>query len=469
LLESLDGMTHDIAVDILRGKLAVDDLGEGLETVPQDPQDPALLRHQHTLAWQHAGLWRVGTDFFQPYARIVGFGPDDNDYAMREVLGSDRDCWTLAQFQELRARFYMQRRSEDRVVFQPDGTAVLFERRPDPAFWLKVSTEPDAALKAFLALRRLDQQGTMPKGADTSHDPRYWRFYEALLDATKLSDVDINEVSMRTSERTALAALVPLQDRIIEAGWSREAAQAGDDRDATNLAKEALFNANEAFKLAKLRVRIRQQAETCGGFLQLAVKDPYKGNYDLEVPAKPLLRWASRNWYGVASGLAPWAVICPQGMKMQCDNPMHTDWIVGAGLDPAMAYNMEHPVNQAAWQYAVALSKGNGEDFVRLAGKGKAVGRIVFPAPNAGVPDGCIAVVPNAGVDYEIAMLSACKSGRGAVIAAVGGKLAHLATVARETEGRVALVENAMTAFTEGELVELDFDEMTLTRLTFHD
>jgi phosphoenolpyruvate-protein kinase (PTS system EI component) len=47
----------------------------------------------------------------------------------------------------------------------------------------------------------------------------------------------------------------------------------------------------------------------------------------------------------------------------------------------------------------------------------------------------------------------------GAVIAAVGGKLAHLATVSRELGARLVVVDEAMTRFSEGDLVTLDLDE----------
>jgi phosphohistidine swiveling domain-containing protein len=45
----------------------------------------------------------------------------------------------------------------------------------------------------------------------------------------------------------------------------------------------------------------------------------------------------------------------------------------------------------------------------------------------------------------------------------VGGKLAHLATVSRELGARLVVVDEALTRFSEGDIVTLDLDEGQVT------
>lgn len=150
-------------------------------------------------------------------------------------------------------------------------------------------------------------------------------------------------------------------------------------------------------------------------------------------------------------------------MKMVGDSSMHTDWWIGCGMNENAAYDHDHPVNKAAWRYAYSLARVKGQNCIKLAGKGKVTGTVVFPKPNEGVPAGSIAVVPFAGVDYEIALLSACKSDAGAVISQVGGKLAHLAIVSREMNGRLVVMDEAMTLMQEGQLVTVDLENSQVT------
>lgn len=474
LMESVEGpMTLDLAVEVLQGKVMFADLGEGLQPVPQDLSNEKFRRQRSTFEWQHAGLLQVGPDFYQPYARVLGFDADDKAFAMTEVNGQqDSDgsawCdWTPESFRRLRARYYAEDRHNDRVEFAEDGTAYLFCRRPDPPFWHTTTRDPMAAVQTFLAQRRLTMHGQ--RKSRTENDPRHWRFYEDLLDKSRLDLCFDGDALLTPESQAALEQLVPLQDALSEARSARQGVFQDDDPEWDRAEDGALEDAQDALNLARLRLRIREQAELSGGFTTLQVEFTPDELTPVEVPAQPLYLWASRNWRdGLVSGLAPWKPVCPQGLKMMMDNPIHTDWLVGAGYDPRIAYDMNHPLNKAAWRMSLSLAREGNQDFVVLAGTGKATGRVVFPRPNEPVPDGCIAVVPFAGVDYEMAMLSACKSGRGAVVAATGGKLAHLPTVARETASRVAVLDNATQAFTEGELVALDFDKGILTRLAFN-
>ncbi len=480
LMDTLQGMTYDLAVGVLQGKLSIKVDADGdLATCEQDPTDEAYLRYRGTYDWQHAGLWQIGAEFYQPYAVVERFGFEDQQYAREELQRwEDRD-YTPAEYRTLRARYYAEHRETDLVHFDNKLGAVLFKRIAGPAFWQASHKEPAAAIAAFLKLRRLSSLKAEPLRDTQATDFRHWKFYESALYLGKLRMSRWDETLLTPAILDTLTTLVEVADNVQIARWDEEAKKAGlpveaeeddeDDRDEKGRPrrKEKWTYAQWQSRLtsALLRAEIREKAAKSGGFIQLVLKDRDDGESTVVVPAAALLRWCSRNIRGARwDDIPAWTTVSPSGMKGLSDDPVHTDWWIGAGFEPREAYHEEHPLYKAAWNFSVNLSFTYGQDFVKLAGKGRAFGRVVFPKPNEAVPEGSIAVVPFAGVDYEIAMLSACKKGRGAVIAQVGGKLAHLATVARETEARVLVVDNAMNVFRAGEFVLLDMDNMTLQR-----
>ncbi len=470
LMDTLQGMTLDIAVDVLRGKLSLKTDGDGLETCAQDPEDAHYKRFLDTYEWQHAGLWQVEAEFYQPYGAVKRFGRDDAEFAAAEMrIFEDRD-YTPSEYRSLRAKYYCERRESDLVVFDQELGAVLFKRVPGPAFWQQSLKEPQAALAHFLKRRHLESFGTDSAGRDPlAGDPRHWLFYEPALMRTQLREPRWDETLLSEPVLDTLMTLIDHQHALREARWAEESRKAGFDAEDDELEDDedrpSAHELESRLETALLRARILEQAHANGGFLPLTVKD-YDGVESIvDVPALPLLWWASRNITGFKwEDLPRWNTVCSSGMKMLGDNPMHTDWWVGAGFQPEHAYADEHPLNKAAWNFSLSLARTHNCDFVKLAGKGRVFGRVTFPKPNEGVEPGAIAVVPTAGVAYDMAMRTACKEGRGAVISAVGGKLAHLVTVAREMEARIVVVDDAMNVFKEGEFVSLDLDKGTLFR-----
>jgi phosphohistidine swiveling domain-containing protein len=478
LMDTLEGMTLDIAVDVLRGKVALKSDGDGLDTCPQDPEDEHYKRFLETYEWQHAGLWQVDAEFYQPYGVVKRFGRDDEQFAAAEMrIFEDRD-YTPSEYRLLRAKFYCERRESDLVVFHPKHGAVLFKRVPGPAFWHQSFRESSDALANYLTRRSLESFRTeRPERNPLSGDPKHWRFYAPAMRLLQLREPRWDEDVLSDSVLETLETLIALQDKIRDAKWAEEARKAGrDDEDFDELEEDerneddgerlSVNQLESRFETAMLRAQIREQARTNGGFLPLTIKNEFgEGESVVDVPALPLLWWASRNIPGFKhEDLAHWPTVCESGMKMMGDSPMHTDWWIGAGYEPEGAYYDDHPLNKAAWNFSFTFNRTHKCDFVKLAGKGRVLGRVVFPKPNEGVEAGSIAVVPSAGVAYDMAMRTACKGGRGAVIAGVGGKLAHLVTVAREMEARIVVVDDAMNVFKEGEFVTLDLDKGTLER-----
>jgi phosphohistidine swiveling domain-containing protein len=455
LMDDIDGMTLDAAVDVLSGRQTLMADGDGFDLVSQNADSLEFIKYRHDVAFQTAGIFERDGEFFQPYAR-VRFGKADEGWALEELTRYPDETMSPLQFFEKRARYYARNRISDLVTLGPDGEAVLLGRVRDPAFWVKTFDDASEALAAFKAIRPLEDAYNETLQFTAGFDARHWLFYEKAMSTGQLLPDSLMTSPLGREDRKALATLSGLMDAVL-------LARASEESSPGSYAGPTLWEAEQAYTQAVLRFRIVEQAEDSGGFLEFTVSD--EGEHrTVRVPRAPFLHWAVRDIKSLPrESLPKWETVSPFGLKMAYDNPVHTDWWLGAGLPLDDVYKA-NVVNEAAWAFCSRLAYEAGHSCVNLAGKGKVFGQVVFPKPNEPVTPGSIAVVPFAGVDYEMAMLTACKYGGGAVIAAVGGKLAHLATVGRETGARLVVVDGAMTGFREGEFVTVDADNAQVIR-----
>lgn len=456
-------LTLDECVAILTGESTLAREEQGYRVAPQDQNCGALARYRSTAAWQQAGILDVDGEFYQPYAKIVSFGSADEEAVLAVSRQRDGDYFSMEQYRQRRAMYYARSES-DIVRFDVSTEPVLFQRVQGPAFWVKTFTEASEAVESFQVSRSLESLGHASRTTTAEGlFPNNWEFYfQAAIEGFLFESDDIDLVRNGNVHLEKLLQLKNSLDTTMYQVDSGELDFFDDDGYDRKVRLSADFERN-ALALF-YRVRILEKAKVQGGFMTLHVGEGEQA-YDLQVPRSPFLFWASRGIHRVdieASDMQLWRPVSPLGLKMMSDDPMHTDWWIGAGLNPRDAYETNNPVNAAAWKYCSALAFSEGRQCIRLAGKGKVTGGVIFPKAGESVPEGTIAVVPNAGVDYELALLSACRKGAGAVIAAVGGKLAHLATVSRELDGRLVVVDEALTRFSEGDVVTLDLDAGTV-------
>lgn len=449
-------LSLDNAVKVLSGECTVLGDIEGVMTLsPQDKTNADFLRHKHQLEWQKAGIMERDGKFYQPLEEIHGFSKADEEFAV-EYLKRAMTWVTCDGYRQQRAKFYTQWHPGSIVCFDAADNPILFRLVCDPPFWMPAFTDAKAAFTDFMKKRSSSLESV---GQDAVRADDVAFYLGALAHDLLILGGDYR---LPKQAQTCLDKLMKLRSQVSEAvDEANEHSELQFDARGYGITEERLM---EQYGLdARVLIyqhRIEMQAEKVGGFLNLPVKYP-DGERLVRIPYAPFLHWASRTGDRKEKqmGTLPiWTRVCPPSFKMLNDNPMHTDWWIGAGLPLDDAYVDDHPVTQAAWHYAFGLARTKGAQCVRLAGKGKVTGPVFFPAPNEGVPAGAIAVVPSAGPAYEIALISACKEGAGAVIAAVGGKLAHLAIVSRELGARLVVVDNAMTIFKAGQTVVLDLD-----------
>lgn len=438
-------LTLDESISLLRGDLTLVDAENGQIKLAEQPKDcPELKRYLSTAHWQHAGILEHDGEFYQPYAEIVGFNWQDSN-AVFERMRELEDWFTMKEFREMRARHYVDKPFDDIVRFDTGGDPVIFKRVQGPAFWMTTFTDPAEAVKDFHAAKRhMEQRGGSVDRSESCKADSLEFYLKAAREGFILKDFD---GIVKGEEGEILERIMEMRDRFD----NRD-----DSEDDPWYSDESRFQ--DAVSALYWKWRVDRAAEKNGGFMEIeADSERDDGKVTYRIARIPFLWWAyeRRRHEGV---LPHWDIVCPSGMKMYGDNPLHTDWWVSSGLALKQAYDHDHPLNQAAWKIATKWQYTEGAKCIKLAGKGKVSGPIVFPKPNEAVPAGSIAVVSHAGPDYQLALTTACKGDSGAVIAQVGGKLAHLAIVSREMGARLVVIDEALTKFKEGELVTLDLD-----------
>lgn len=408
-----DGVT-DAAMKILDGKarLTGDEKGMGLE----DELPNVREAYQRDLHFIYAGRVKLQKSWYRPKAFVRVFGPEDmrRSHAIREgersVIQGDGGYNMIQKISRARVAAYAV--EGERVVRCDRHFAkwVIFEPCGEAPFWWDEPTTPDEALKKFLAVgKRLDEyvhDETFPEAEPMTFGsvrtaPTKEEADEVLRKAREDDDL---------RERAYKATLAVYRTKIL--------AQAGDD----------LFEMT------------------------------YK-KHTLKVPRAPFEHWALGRT-ALKPFAPPWEPVCPSGMKLQLDDPYHTDWMVGAGLDLYKDYHddkLRKASYNASWEVQQKYSEWKCQ--VLVAGIGRShYGAIVHPKPGEPCEAGQVVVLPSLDPKYLEATLKA-----GAIITEQGGALAHLATVSLERGTPVVRVEGALKTYLPKMRVTVNTAEGTIT------
>jgi phosphohistidine swiveling domain-containing protein len=134
---------------------------------------------------------------------------------------------------------------------------------------------------------------------------------------------------------------------------------------------------------------------------------------------------------------------------MMNDDANHTDWVIGAGLDPEDRELLYYPgpVADAAMKLSHELQdKFDEPSDVHVLVDGPVVsGTVVHGKRNKPTPPGSIVVLPDLRTQYLEAIAEAA-----GVITENGGETAHLAQVGREQNLPIVRVANAREKYEEG-------------------
>ncbi len=489
LMDELGGMTAEIAKSILLGgKKLVNMPGSGdLDLADEDDAEDYLRNFDY----QFKGVYVTADGrFMRAYAVVTSWGPEDmraNDII--PALGSD-DVYPRRgpkadrkQSLSYRSLFYADDPDRDilRILRLPsdyvlahnlpphgDFSVLFKEVKGFPAILAKAAGLEDAqaALDELIAsgrgLKEVGYSHTFPpeyykirQETEVDQEPTLERTMEALREP---ADVDV----LLTHQKAQL-----VEGRIKEADelgeMLNEASRTINDPGAPMTNRLRHWSAyqrlhkevNQEERMAGYRAAILKQAGE--DVFELTIEEHNGSTKKVTVPRAPFVAWSINRtgWFNLAP---KWQPVCPQGMKMLGDDPLHSDWIIGAGLHPDdWSIGDENPLSKAAHaeMYRIQAKLLNFEVPV-LSGSGAVFDKIVHlkPGERSG-GRGRIAVIKNAGPDYVWAAQEAIDTG-GALITEAGGSVAHLVTVFRDQDLKIVRIPKASKLYPPGQWVTVD-------------
>ncbi len=229
----------------------------------------------------------------------------------------------------------------------------------------------------------------------------------------------------------------------------------------------------EEYKLA-----IAKQADEGLGWYEFDYEDDNKQKHHAKLPFAPFFNWCLYGGQFRANLLKPWDYVCPPDMKMPCDNRDHSDWYVGGGYDldkcyknwdkeadsiMNAAYDQKYKVQKEFLDYDLAtLVRPKSQ---RYNGHITNIDKDNIPTTlKLDDSKSFIITVKSAGVEYDLLVRNLLKKGHVIILTEVGGRLCHLATVAREMNDKsdnqigIFMKEDITNMFYDGKFVQIDVD-----------
>ncbi len=433
LVDGLEGMSTDIAISILKGDaklVGVNDL---------DLEDDDATKYKADLDYQFAGVFAdTNGRFLRPYAVVTSWGRDDL------LTGDARtDITNNARGSQMAVVTSLGRNTYRQPLHYADNPAtdIALEADIDTG---QVSESRGGPLgKGEMVLCRVVTN--FPHLIYSHHGTRAIKEAIAALYAR---GIQLKEVGAGDEPEEAPATSSLEEIRSVARAAARQINNESFEERVARQNRELAerFQRDETIK--EYRKLIIEQAGGDTFPLTYAVKGVEK---TVQVPTAPFENWSL--WRTSGASLAkPWKTISPSGLKMQGDDPYHTDWMLGAGLN---LHDMEED-GSTLHEVAFAENFRMQEDLLDFAatvlcGDQEAYGEVVHPRPGESVDPDKIAVIPVAGPRY----LQAAMTAR-AVITEQGGAMAHLVSIGREKGVTIMRVENARKLYPVGSKVTLN-------------
>lgn len=433
LMDGLEGMTYEYAIAILEGHSRLEGANSDVTLVAEDETTRQELQVDYNENYGMSGFLKFEGRMYQAYRVIDNLGVADCSklYQLQEVISGDRLCpgWLdnpgtvhekacrprafSASNVETRAKFYASRQESDigRMVQNKLGrwVVVLFEEVTAgiTPFWR--AKEESAPQKAYDTIA-----GYLP----------VWGYRQMFGDAAANESIEPGEALPQPNPESEKPD--PTQEELAQ--------------------QAAAFEAE--WKALREKVIAFADADDEYGWHTFKYVQPGRAPLVLRAPKRAAICYALSTTAG--HHLMPkYEPLSPSGLKLDEDNPYHTDVWLGCGFDiDKSIYDRDNPAYHAVLDMTFDLQKSllNFEVHV-LAGGVEVTGKVVY-ADSEVIDKDCILVISNAGVEFEVQALKA-----GAVICETGGKLAHLVTVCRELSKPIIRMPDARQQLKEGQRI----------------
>jgi len=516
------GVTYEQAIQLLKGEanfVGNAEIGNPNSTLSWEtlsPKGKVAKDMKKQLDYTYGTTFKYKDHYWKPYASVQGWCKEDMDFA-RSYQGPyliiNGDIRSNSRFANgaLRSLFYADNHGSDMLVClnnSPEEISdVLCAKAPMPPIWIDVPmNDPVAHLNALIKAKKLSLSERGSADVEPVFEPISNRKPSRTKPVPKeyegADDVELTqrEIATRSRELTQQfiidinAAADTAAIRAVEVKYEDAFSHLTKSREQTNAVPHDVWDMREeAFKKARTNIeemyanRVRAQADVIGGWYELKLTDEDCPDYDppfIKVPKNAFINWALRGFRFADFGKVQpeWPCVAGSGWKLPMDDPYHTDWMLGAGIPLSETYGRDFDaedkkaiplaerVRDASFSAKHDLvEEWTGVEFSILA-KGDttyAYGSVVFAKPDQEVPPGSIAIAPNAGPKYYLAMISANREDergdRGLLICQTGGQLAHLAVVGREQNCTVLMIPKALAKFRETDRVGIHLDTMKMT------
>ncbi len=459
MLDDAPGAAYRLATSIGSGDPAVDDtipkiaqrLCDGKASLHGNERSMCVVDCEHKgyrkkLTWLYAGRICLQSKWYQPVAYVQDVGPMDlkNDHGVPTDVPSRRG--------EIRNRAWHYCSKDEIVVehvsFKDPKSPhlereVIFRACIERPHWHQPPIHPQHALDEYLAAgRQLEKRG---HSVSYGHDPERWP-------CGYPGQSWIREPEPPSGGPARFHGTTP------NAAMRRKLAE--QEQEEQEKAKEA----DRLLEVTKLRLRILEQAGDDLIELAWEARGEVPAGKTM-VPRAPFLLWAFARLKWYARLLPEWKTISPGGMKMAMDNPNHTDWVIGGGLDPldrdlywgGVKCEAAELLKSKLQDEFDLRERAEDEKVTTLVTGAKVTAPVVHGKPGVTPEPGLVVVVPNLHSRYLWAV-----QGAAAVITEEGGEVAHLAQVVREQVLPVVRVVNALERWFEGDVVEVDPETRTV-------
>jgi hypothetical protein len=298
---------EDVSRRVLTGEINL--IGDSVNGIDVETADPEGVR-EYVELMRYAGRVKIKGKWYRPRGVVLSYGADDARAAIRGARATDDPISTMNSLGRRRAEYYAGRGERVELVthcgdieVHRNGAYVVFEPCSDSPVWMKPAHDAQAAVtEALAAGRSLERIGAFD---NASAEVR------VLLNAA--ADTDDED----------------------EAEEIRDLAYAIEDEQRAAL-------------LAEIGAKVREQAGEDVFPLELL------DGRVVQVPRAPFMHWAlSRLPEFPRDRLPAWAPVSHSGIKMQMDDPHHTDWVLGAGLTVDEGYSEN--VTSPAWGVAADM------------------------------------------------------------------------------------------------------------------
>lgn len=428
LVDGLEGMTTDIALRILKGDAKL----VGVNDVDLADDDDA--KYKEALDWHFSGVFVDSNGrYLRPYAVVTAWGSEDlcDQYTVM-TPGSQR----------AEVSYRSTTRSWRNPLIYADNPNVDVSLEADVVSGqISNTTGLGLGSKAMVLCRVLNNYPHLLYKAHRVND------ISAAI--TDLWDRGISLKEVGASAEPVVAADAErdtIKEAVAKITASRQQGETLDERVAR---QNREFAARQALKeqIIGWRERILEQAGDKLFPLTYTVKGESK---TVMVPTAPFENWSL--WRTTGAKLAtPWEKVSPSGLKMTGDDPYHSDWMIGAGLDLDAFHEDGSDLNDVAFSTNFRLQETMLSFSASvLCGDQPAYGEAVHPKPGESVDSDKIAIIPNAGPRYLQAALTAA-----AVVVEQGGAMAHLVSIGREQGVTIMRVEGALKLYPAGYKVKV--------------